>query len=307
MRRYRIIILATVALAAGCQSNKKDVEAARNSAFDADFAVIYSAAIEATRKSYPNLEDAPGRGAIKTAWHQVSNANTEDDLSNSPTLANGPGIAAQNQNAANQAASGMPTRLAYKRFFIRFDVVVTGGRPWRLKVVGHAAMWEPGAAEPSELHGAARPSWLESRTDALTSSIYSKIKAYAVPMKPATTAEEAPHADPSAFVGVPPGAAKVLASLKDAVSGHDYTALRPLLADDVVWSLGGGTGADVALVTWQADPEPLDAMTKLLGAGCAGDTKKVTCPAGPAAPGGYQLVLEPRRGAWRVTTFVKAE
>src|SRR5882757_976099 len=61
MRRHRIIFLATVALAAGCQSNKKDVEAARSSEFDADFAVLYSAAIEATRKSYPNLEDAPGR------------------------------------------------------------------------------------------------------------------------------------------------------------------------------------------------------------------------------------------------------
>jgi len=306
MRRHRIIFLATVALAAGCQSNKKDVEAARNSVFDADFAVIYSAAIEVTRKNYPNLEDAPGKGAIKTAWHQVSNANTEDDLSNSPTLSNGPGIAAANQTAANQAASGMPTRLAYKRFFIRFDVAVTGGRPWRLKVVGHAAMWEPGAAEPSELHGAARPSWLESRTDALTAAIYERIKGYAQPMKQVAVADDVPHADPAAYADVPPLAAKTLATLKDAATGHDYTALRTLLADDIVWSLGGGTGADVALVTWQADPEPLDAMTKLLGGPCAGDAKKVACPAS-AAPGGYQIVLEPRAGAWRVTSFVKAE
>ncbi|MBC7978804.1 MAG: hypothetical protein H7138_27790, partial [Myxococcales bacterium] len=238
-----------MALAAGCQSNKKDVQAAKTSAFDADFAVIYGAAIEATRASYPNLEDAPGRGAIKTAWHQVSNANTEENLASSPTMANSPGMGMG--NAANQSG-GMPTRLAYKRFFIRFDVAITGGRPWRLKVVGHASMWEPGAAEPTELRGAARPSWLESRTDVLIASIYKRIKGFAVPMKEVVATDETPRADPSAFTDVPPPAARALASLKDAVAGRDYTALRPLLADDVVWSLGGGTGADIALATWQA-------------------------------------------------------
>jgi hypothetical protein len=307
MRRHRIIFLATaMALVAACQSNKKDVEAAKSSAFDADFAVIYSAAIEATRANYPNLEDAPGRGAIKTAWHQISNANTEDNMANSPTMSSGPGIGRANQSAANQAASGMPTRLAYKRFFIRFDVAITGGRPWRLKVVGHASMWEPGAAEPTELRGAARPSWLESRTDALIATIYKRIKAYAVPLKE-TISDEAPRADPAAFTDVPPPAAKVLAALKDAVAVRDYAALRPLLADDVVWSLGGGTGADVALATWQADPEPLEAMTTLMAAGCGGDAKKVTCPAGPPKPGTYQVVLEPRADTWRVTSFVRAE
>jgi len=304
MRRHRIIFLAAVALAAGCQSNKKDVEAARNSVFDADFAVIYSAALEATRASYPNLEDAPGRGAIKTAWHQISNASTED-MAGSPGMSSGPGM---NQSAANQAAGGMPTRLAYKRFFIRFDVAVTGGRPWRLKVVGHASMWEPGSAEPTELHGAQRPSWLESRTEALTASIYKRIKSFAVPMKaqPANP-DDPPRADPSAFADVPPAAAKVLAALKDAATSRDSAALRPLLADDVVWSLGGGTGADVAIATWQADPEPLEAMGKLLAAGCGGDAKKVTCPPGPPTSGNYQVVIEPRLDAWRVTSFVKAD
>jgi hypothetical protein len=303
MRRHRIIFLAVaMALAAGCQSNKKDVQAAKSSAFDADFAVIYGAAIEATRASYPNLEDAPGRGAIKTAWHQVSNANSEENLASSPTMSNTPGM-----GVGNQSASGMPTRLAYKRFFIRFDVAITGGRPWRLKVIGHASMWEPGAAEPTELRGAARPSWLESRTDALIASIYKRIKGFAVPVKEVVADDEAPRADPSAFTGVPPAAATALATLKNAVAGRDYTALRPLLADDVVWSLGGGTGADVALVTWQADPEPLEAMTKLLSGGCGGDTRKVTCPAGPPLRGEYQVVLEPRADAWRVTSYVKAE
>jgi hypothetical protein len=313
MRRHRIIFpaaflaAAIAALTAGCDNNKKDVEAAKRSVFDVDFAVIYSAALEATRENYPNLEDAPGRGAIKTAWHQVSNAASPDDPA-SPSMANGAGIGAANTAAANSAAGGMPTRLAYKRFYIRFDISITGGRPWRLRVVGHAAMWEPGASDPEELHGAQRPSWLEGRTDALTAAIYKRIKPYAIPAKEnGATTDEGPRADASAFAGVPPGAAQALAAIKNAASARDFTALRSQLSDDVVWSLGGGAGADVAVATWQADPEPLDAMVKLLGGACGGDAKKVSCPAGPPAPGAYQLVLEPRPLGWRVTSYVKAE
>jgi len=309
MRRHRIIFLAAITCATGCPTNKKEIEAAKHSLFDTDFAVVYGAALDVTRKSYPNLDEAPGHGSIKTAWHQVSYANNQDDLANPQTLANAQGINGSTQNSPNQAAAGMPTRLSYKRFFVRFDVSVQGGRPWRLKVIGHAAEWEPGAAMPNELHGVAKPQWLEGRTDALLYSIYKRVKAYAIPMKEQTegTAEDAKRADPSAFKDVPPAAAKRLATLKDALGGRDYAALRAQLAEDVVWSLGGGTGADAAMATWQADPEPLDAMGKALVAGCAGDAKKVTCPAGAPVPGTYQMTLEARGDAWRVTSFVKAE
>jgi hypothetical protein len=306
MLRHRIIFLAAITCTTGCASNKQDVETAKRSLYDAEFSVVYSAALEATRENYPNLEDAPGRGAIKTAWHQVSYANNQDDLANPKVVANGQGGRAASQG---QAAAGMPTRLAYKRFFIRFDISIAGGRPWRLKVVGHAAEWEPGAAQPSELHGASRPSWLEGRTDALLAAIYKRVKGYAVPMpehgEPGT--DDVKKADPQSFKDVPAPAAKRLADLKDALSSRDYTALRAQLADDVAWSLGGGSGADVAIAMWQADPEPLDAMAKALNAGCAGDARKVTCPPGPPVPGAYQLSVEVRGDAWRVTSFVKAE
>lgn len=310
MRRHRIIFLAaTIAFTSGCPTSKKEIEAAKHSLYDTDFAVLYGAALEVTRHSYPNLEEAPGRGAIKTAWHQVSYANNQDDLANPQTLANAQGINGSTQSGTNQAAAGMPTRLSYKRFFVRFDVSVAGGRPWRLKVVGHAAEWEPGAALPTELHGPARPQWLESRTDALLFAIHKRVKAFAIPMKEQTEGgpADAKKADPAAFKDVPPAAAKRLAALKDALGGRDYAALRAQLAEDVVWSLGGGTGADVAMATWQADPEPLDAMGKVLVAGCGGDARKVTCPVGPPVAGTYQLTLELRGDTWRVTAFLKAE
>ncbi|TMQ10731.1 MAG: hypothetical protein E6J91_25420 [Deltaproteobacteria bacterium] len=155
----------------------------------------------------------------------------------------------------------------------------------------------------------ARPSWLEGRTDALLYAIYNRIKAYAVPMKETevATTDDVKRTDPTAFGAVPAPAGKQLAVLKDALAARDYTALRGQLADDVVWSLGGGSGADGAMALWQADPEPLDAMTKVLAARCGGDARKVTCPAGAAAAGSYQLTLEPRAGVWRITSFVKTE
>jgi hypothetical protein len=303
MRRHRIIFLAAAACASGCPASKKDVATARRSVYDADFSVVFSAALDATRDVYPNLDDAPGRGVIKTAWHQVSYANNQEDLSNPRTVAQTQGV------SASSAAAGMPTRLAYKRYFIRFDVTIAGGRPWRLKVVGHAAEWEPGAAMPTELHGVARPSWLEGRTDALLFAIYKRLRSHAIAVKDDApeAADEPARADPAAFKDVPLPAGKRLAALKDALAARDYQALRPQLADDVVWSLGGGTGADAAMATWQADPEAFDAMGKALAAGCAGDAKKVSCPPGPPAQGGYQLIIESRGDAWQVTSFARAD
>ena len=117
---------------------------------------------------------------------------------------------------------GSPTRLASKKFFIRFDVSVIGGRPWRVKVAPHAASWDPGAAMPNELHGDAKPPWLGPRTDALQRSIYLRIKQYAVPMKEEVVDSietHLPQPDPSTFKGVGPDAAKVLATLAPSVSG----------------------------------------------------------------------------------------
>lgn len=307
-RQHRIIFCAALLLLGACRS-KKDVEYAKRSLYDADFAIVYSAALDVTRKLYPQLNDSPGPGKIATAWHQVQYANNQDDLANQRTIAAGQGV--QPGLGASARMVGVPTRLAYKRYFIRFDIHVTGGRPWRVKVVGHASEWDPGAAMPSELKGAQRPPWLDGRIEALQVAIYKRIKQYAVPMKDpvveAPPEDTVPKTDPSQFTGVPAGAAQRLAAIKDALAKRDYTGLRPLLDNDVVWSLGGGTGADLALATWQADPATFDAMQAVIDAGCAaqGDSK-VACPGGEPQPDKYQLVLE-LKGDWKVTSFVRAE
>lgn len=293
---------------AGCK-NKKEIQYAKSSAYDTDFAVVFNAALEATRSLYMNLDDFPSSGKIKTAWHQVAYANNQDDLSNQRIVAQSQGLTSSSVSSA-QAAAGMPTRLAYKRHFIRFDVSVVGGRPWRVKVVGHAAEWDPGNAMPTELRGAARPPWLDGRTEALQVAIYRKIKQYAVPLKDEVVVEtepDLPKTDPSSFKDVPAPAAATLAAIKDALALRDYAALRAQVADDVMCSLGGAEGADVAMALWQADPERLDAMSKLIAAGCGQLGERVACPASEPVPGAWQLVLEPRGDGWKISSFIKAE
>jgi hypothetical protein len=324
-RADRIIfsVLAVTLVACGGVS-KKDVAAAKHSLYDTEFATVYSAALEATREAYPELDDNPGPGRIMTRWHQVSFSNCAgpsttqggqtapcDDFVQQRTVTPTSGMAGMNTSPSAAAGSTMPTRLAYKRYFIRFDVSVAGGRPWHVKVVGHASEWEPGAAMPVEMKGANKPAWLEPRADSLRVAIWKRINKFAVPMKdedePARAEDELPKTDPSTFKDVPPAAAKRLAAIKDALAKRDYAGLRPQLADDVVWSLGGGTGADEAMAMWQADPAIFEAMNGAL-VGCLADgDKKVACPGGAPKPGTYQLLIELRGDAWKLTSFVKAE
>lgn len=306
---HRITLCIALAIAA-CASNTKEVNHAKHSVYDADFAIVYSAALDVTRNLYPNMNDNPGPGTIATAWHEVRYSQDADtDMVNQRTLANAQGVQTGAGPGAMQA--GVPTRLAFKRYYIRFDVRVVGGRPWRVKVIGHASEWEPGAAMPVELHGVARPHWLQGRTEALEVAIYRRVKQFAKPVKDEEpgdpTENDIVKTDPASFKAVAPGAAKLLADIKDVLAKRDYTNLRDQLADDIVWSLGGGTGADVAMATWQADPGAFDAMAGAIAAGCGPDGTKAVCPAGPAKAGTYQLTVEQRGDAWKVTSFVRAE
>ncbi len=304
-----ISALCTLACATGC-TNKKDVEHAKHSLYDTDFAIVYAAALKATRDLYPNLDENPSKGQIQTSWHQVVYAGNQDDLAN-PQAVGQPGMNGMGQTpgmGSPAGGGGTPTTLVTKRYFIRFDVSVLGGRPWRVKVIGHASEWEPGAALPSELHGIARPSWLVPRTESLQVAIYKKIKQWAIPMKEnKVEVEEVVHTDPAMFKAVPDAAAKRLAIVKDTLTKRDYAALRPMLADDVLWSLGDGPSADAAMAMWQADPSTFDAMDAALTTACAGDAKRVACPPGDPVSGAFQLVLEPRGADWKITSFVKAE
>ncbi len=311
LRTHRITIHVAIVVAmlvAGCK-NKKEVHAAKHSAYDAEFAVVFSAALAAVRDQYKVVDDFPQNALIKTAWQEVSLGNSQDELANPRTLSAGQGVPAG--GAPMGTGTGVPTRLAYKRQFIRFEVTVVGGRPWRVKVMGTAAEWDPGNAMPTELRGPARPPWLDGRIESLQVAIYRKIRQHAVPLKEAAPIAKPgtalPTTDPSTIKGVPEAAAKTLAAIKDAIARRDPAALRAAVAEDVVWSLGGAPGADTAMAMWQADPDSLETMSRLIAGGCGSDDKRVRCPAGQPGPAAWQLVLELRGADWKIASFVRAE
>jgi hypothetical protein len=296
--------LAVLSLLAAC-TGKKEIRAAKSSAYDADFAIVYSQTLDAVRDLYPSLDDNPATGTIHTAWHQVQFSNNADDPRQ---------VQRQNQIGGDPNAM-RPGGSIYKRHFIRFDVAVTGGRPWRVRVVARASEWEPGNALPTELRGAATPAWLPGRRDALIVSIYRRLRQYAIPVqepKVAVVEDDTPAVDRAVFGEVPAAAAEAAAAIVTAVETRDAKALRAQLAADVVYSLGAAGDADTAMVLWQADAEALSTLGKVLRAGCRHDgaTGAVTCPPDATeTPGyvGWRAVLEERGGAWKLTAFVRGD
>lgn len=302
-QRITLALVVAVAAALGCTS-KKEIRAAKSSAYDADFAIVFSEALAAVRELYPELEDDAAKGAIRTAWHQVQFSTGQDDPRS---------IQQRDRQTANAGVfSGGPQ---FKRVFIRFDVTVTGGRPWRVRVSGKASEWEPGNAQPTELRGAAAPSWLAGRRDALIVAIHRRLKKYAVTVEeePEPVAEdETPAVDPTTFGTIPDGAVATATAIVKAVESRNLPALREKLADDVVWSFGAAGDADTALAMWQADPEAMAALARVLRAGCRADEagKLVTCPPeATESPGylGWRATLEPRGEAWLLTAFVQGD
>ncbi|MBP9087179.1 MAG: hypothetical protein KBG15_13745 [Kofleriaceae bacterium] len=314
--RSRVVAaLAVITLLLGSSClDQAEVQRAKGSLYDAEFAIVYDAVIKGVRKSYSGFREDAGKGSVHTSWHQVRFQNQSEDpraaqlSATTQGLNNGTGQGGTGQGGTGMAAA---PRGVYKRFFVRFDVSVLGGRPWRVRVVGHASEWEPGMAIPTELRGAAVPAWLPGRVDSLTVEIYRRLKKVAVKDAGVTSSvfvEEPKKTDASKFTSVPPAAATTLASILDVLNVRAYDALRALLDDQAVWSLGAGPSGDTALAMWQADPTVLDAMHKVIDAGCgASGNGDVVCPAAASNPAfvDWRLTLSARSGTWKIAAFVQ--
>ena len=132
MRCDRIIFSVVLAVAS-CASNKKEVESARHSQYDADFVVVYTAALDATRNLYPNLDENPGPGPGSRRRGTRCNTRTAPALARRATTWSARPRSRRIRTAAvawaarvwagggasGASMAGMPTRLAYKRYFIR--------------------------------------------------------------------------------------------------------------------------------------------------------------------------------------------
>ena len=99
-----------------------------------------------------------------------------------------------------------------------------------------------------------------------------------------------------------------LASILDVLNVRSYDALRALIDDQAVWSLGAGPSGDTAMAMWQADASVLEAMHKVIDAGCgASSNGDVVCPAAASDPAfaDWRLTLSARSGKWRISSFVQ--
>jgi hypothetical protein len=300
--------LAMLLVATGCV-NQAEIDTARTSVYDTDFAIVFDAVTKAVRENYPNFDDSPKQGTIKTAWHQVKFTSNNEDPRSAQLSSSAQGFSNGNQTVG----AGTTARGVDKRYFVRFDITVVGGRPWRVRVMGRASEWEPGMAVPTDLAGAAVPGWLPGRIDAMTVAVYRRLRGAAIKQTaPEVQVVKEDRTDPSIYSNVPPDAAKALAEINDAIRLRDFSRLRPLVDKDVVWSLGAPPSAETALVMWQADPSLLEAMQGAIAKGCGAVTgaSDVVCPIAAskdAAFLGPRLRLSARSAQWRVTEFVVTE
>ena len=287
-------LLLLAVLVSGACVNRTEVNTARRSVYDADFARVYNAAVGAVRSQYARFDENPATGKITTDWQVVNFTSQADDprsRSSNPTAGFG--------TNSGTSAVGSTDAMGTKRYYVKFDITVGGQRPWRVRVMGQAAEWRSGDAKATPLRGAAIPSWLPAREDALVVAIYRALTQFARPAPVelgARPPDEGEAVSADQFVGVPAAAATALAALKTAVLRRDYAAVEQLLAEDVVWSAGAAPGRTGAMVILRADPARLERLATALDAGCAGADAEVSC----GVAGAPRVVLRPVGATWLV-------
>lgn len=308
MSRIRTTSTALVLLLAlaACGGAKKELRAAKTSGYQADFAIVYSEVLAAVTELYPHLIENAAAGVIKTKWHPMRMQTGQDS-------SGAAGVDPQTGLPASPNPFGAGAQIDRTRFFIRFDVIVVGGNPWRIRITGHASKWEVGYAKPAPLEKADEPHWLQGRIDALQVAIHRRLKEHAVPLEILDTAPaKAEPEDLSRFAHLPPEAAPVVAGVEAAARKHDLVALRRLMAPEFLWSFGAARSADQAIAAWSADTDNLRALVGVIEAGCqaaaAGD--RITCP--PQAVDseaylGHRASFEAGNDGWKLTSFVSGD
>ncbi len=308
------LVAATAATAivalSGCGASSAEVRQARTSGYQTDFAIVYSQALAVVTKLYPKLQENAVTGKIQTAWHPIRIANRG---STSNRTSSGQGRDRARSKAGAKGNTFSQTSQDRTRYFIRFDVLVTGGKPWRVIIRGQASRWNAGEV-PVELKGADAPPWLKGRVDSLYVSIYKKLKSHAVKLETrVVTEEKKPEpVDLHQYGTIPEAAAKQIAVIHGAVRSRDFKVMRANMREQFSWSFGGDSSADKAIALWQADANVLAEMDKVLSAGCKADKdgKRITCPPAYTEQDeylGYRAGFELVGDKWLMTFFVSGD
>ncbi len=306
----RITTCALVAaLLAGCGHSSAEVRKAQTSAYDADFAVVYSETLVAVQKLYPHVNENPSAGVIRTAWHQVQVDSTNETTPSTAAQVNDP------TGAQGTGSFGQDGQQIRRMYFVRFRVYVLGGRPWRVRIEGEDSEIEPGM-KPSPLKGAQTPAWLKGRVHGLQVAIYRRLKKHAVKYDRkkryarSDDGKKPKKPEVRSFGDLPAAATAAIGKVRAAVLSGNLDKVRPLMVDDFVWSFGSGGNADIAIVQWKADETYASKLVQVLDAGCAteGETT-VVCPADATAADyiGRRASFILVGDTWMMSSFVEGD
>lgn len=156
--------MISVALTGSC-GESQTLTAARHSAYNADKALVMREIVAYLDEHYarrPAIEEPEARpdvdaaaGTISTPWHLLG-SNERRDLKQPP----------------------LQVVLAD---YIRFDIAVVDGPPWRVHVVSHAGQMMAGARVMAEIPGDQQE--FVTETNRVTADIYRRLQQYAVPVE----------------------------------------------------------------------------------------------------------------------------
>ncbi len=198
--RAMLVGLATLAVAPACVSRSEAVHEAKNSAYDAKYRLVFRLTSEVVREQYAKgAEFALEKALIKTAWHPIQLLEKEAPRNpgyEPPQVTQGaePGPGSPTTSERRSQQNWERNRRAFKqkkntRYFVRFDVRLSGGGPWRIDVQGHGSEWEAGMT-PRPFKADEMPPWVAQRADSLRLAIHQRLQQYAVPAKKVAAAGE---------------------------------------------------------------------------------------------------------------------
>ncbi len=297
MTVLRRVLFAVAILILGCMAcgpSAKEIKRSKTSAYNADFAVVYNAALAAVRKSYPRLMENARLGVIETGWHQVK----FDQKSNEDNRT----LQERESERGLSGTSTMTRSHARHWFFIRFTVRVEGGRPWKISVEGEASEQKEGAL-PVPLQGGDEPHWLKGRTNALRVAMYQKLAKYAVKIKVKKKKKKKKVvANTTLFGNLPSAAALMVTKVMDAAQKRDFQTLESFMTESFLWSVGAPESRFIAIAAWKADERVVLEMVALLRSGCDMHADQIHCQVAGRGP---KAVFKKLATGWHLISFVR--
>ena len=147
-----LIVVAGCGAPGASGASRAAMQDVRTTAYDADFDVVWTAAIEALRDDYPIVKVLDKNGhKIVTCWRPID----------------------RDENARSAVNPAGAWRL------YRAIVQISPERPYRVSVAGRAAELSVPIIRPYQEGDIAEPGWREGRADRIQTTIHENLKQYA--------------------------------------------------------------------------------------------------------------------------------